>query len=702
MYPERKTKILEFMNSKEYIPMRAEEIAAVTDVPKEDYDAFFSVISELFDEGKILSGKKKRLRTARSEGLLSGVYSGNERGFGFVRFEEEREDLFIPPNASATALDGDTVLVSEKTGRDGRPEGRIEKIITRANRYVVGVFQAGKSCGFVIPDDSAVSKDIYIPKRYFFGARNGQAVVCEIISYPQKEKNPEGRITEIIGYSGEHDTVIKTALKRYNINSEFSEAVIAEAEREEKKTVTAEDRLDLRRDTVITIDGEDSKDLDDAVSVKKLKGGIYRLGVHIADVSHYVRPGSALDAEAYERGTSVYLVDRVVPMLPKNLSNGICSLHPKTDRLTLSCIMDIDKSGTVKDYKIAKSVIRSKERMTYKCVTDIFEGRSGEYPRLHRMLNTMNELACILRKRRMSEGSLDFDFPEAKIKLDEKGRPISIEKYEITVSNHIIEEFMLAANRTVAEHMYWLGKPMMYRVHEAPDDEKLMNFAKTAHNLGYTLHGFHNPHVKEMQKILDECKGSPSERVLSVMMLRSMMKAKYSENNLGHFGLNAKFYCHFTSPIRRYPDLVVHRLLKEWLDSGISLESEKRWNKFMPDAAEKCSIAERNAEEAERDVEDIKKAEYMQNFVGEEFEGFISGVTGFGVFVELENTVEGLVHITALKDDYYVYDEKTLTLTGEHNKKVFRLGDRINVVCTGANPKARQIDFELAEDNDER
>lgn len=701
MNSDRKNRILEFINSKEYIPMTAPELAAVIDVPKSDLNEFFEIIDELSDEGRIIIGKKKRIRSSGADGLLSGVFSGNERGFGFVRFESEHDDLFIPPDAVNSAFDGDTVLVSESVGRDGRMEGKIVKVTKRANRFIVGRFTAIRNCGFVIPDDSKISKDIYIPKKHFFGAREGQVVVCEITRYPDRTKKAEGRIIEVIGYAGKHDTVIKTVLKRYNIPCEFSDKVISEAEKQEKIPLDLEGRLDLRRDTIITIDGEDSKDLDDAVSVKKLKGGIFRLGVHIADVSNYVKPGSELDKEAYLRGTSVYLVDRVVPMLPKNLSNGICSLQPKVDRLTISCIMDIDREGNIRNYEIVKSVIRSKERMTYKCVTDILEGRSQEYPRLHKMLGTMNELADILRKKRKAEGSLDFDFPEAKIKLSENGKPISIEKYEITVSNQIIEEFMLAANRTVSEHMYWLNKPMMYRVHEAPDAEKLANFAKMAYNLGYTVHGLNNPHPKELQRVLESCKGKPEERVLSTMMLRSMMKAKYSENNLGHFGLNAKFYCHFTSPIRRYPDLVVHRLLKELSETGITAESEKKWNKFLPEAAENCSITERRAEEAERDVDDIKKAEYMKQFIGERFEGYISGVTGFGIFVELDNTVEGLVHISSLRDDYYVYDEKLLTLTGEHTKRVFRLGDSVWVECVGANPEARQIDFELAEDYDE-
>ena len=438
-------------------------------------------------------------------------------------------------------------------------------------------------------------------------------------------------------------------------------------------------------------------DLDDAVAVHKLANGNYKLDVHIADVSNFVKQGSKLDKEAYSRGTSVYLVDRVVPMLPKTLSNGICSLQPGVDRLTVSCIMDINSKGDIYDYKISKSIVCSTERMTYKGVTDILEGKSSEYPELHEMLFNMEKLAMLMRGKRMGEGSLDFDFPEAKINLDENGKPLSIEKYEITVSNLIIEEFMLAANRTVSEHMYWLGKPMMYRVHEAPDDEKLSNFAKMAHNFGYALKGMSNPHPKAMQAILDECRGKPEERVLSTMLLRSLMKAKYSPENLGHFGLNAKFYCHFTSPIRRYPDLVVHRLLKEWLKNGITEQREAFWNGFMPDASIQCSETERNAEMAERDVDDIKKAEYMERFVGESFEGYISGVTSFGIFVELDNTVEGLVHITSICDDYYVFDERTMTLTGEHTKRVFGLGDKVQVICVASNPELRQIDFELDE-----
>ncbi len=691
---DRKEKILGFMNSDGYIPMTKEDISAILDVPYDDRFEFDSVIDELLAQGKIISVKKKRLMTVKSAGFLTGRFSGNERGFGFVRFEEDTEDVFIPPNASFGALDGDLVMISKHKGKDGRFEGRVEKILERKNIHIVGRFQMGRNNGFVIPDDKKISKDVYISKKGFFGARDGQIVVCEIEKF-FADKNPEGRIIEIIGYAGENDTVIKTVLKRYNIGSTFSEKVLSEAEKVSAVKIDAEGRLDLRGETIITIDGEDSKDLDDAVSVVMLDNGNYRLGVHIADVSHYVNFGSAIDKEAYSRGTSVYLVDRVVPMLPKSLSNGVCSLQPNEDRLTLSCIMDIDKEGNVVDYKLHKSIIKSCSRMTYKGVTAILEGKSKDNENLHSMLFLMRDLALILRDKRMSSGSLDFDFPEAKIMLDENGAPISIEKYEITLSNHMIEEFMLVSNRTVAEHMYWLSKPMMYRVHETPDEDKLSNFAKVAHNMGYTLKGIGNPHPKAMQAVLDECKGKPEERVLSTMLLRSLMKAKYSGENLGHFGLNAKFYCHFTSPIRRYPDLTVHRLLKEWLKNGISEKREEFWKGYIPEAAENCSITERNAEEAERDVEDIKKAEYMKKFIGCEFEGYISGVTSFGFFVELENTVEGLVHVTTLNDDYYVYDEKRLTLTGEHTGKMYSLGDKVSVVCVGSNPELREIDFEV-------
>ncbi len=691
---DRADKIVEFMKTSGYLPLKPEELGAVLDVPKEDFEEFEAVIEDLLSQGRIISGKKGRLMAAFSAGLFAGTFSGNERGFGFVRFPEG-DDLFIPANAAHGALNGDKVLVSKKRGFDGRMEGRVEKILSRANHHVVGVFQKGRNSGFVIPDDKKISKDIHISKSKSFGAADGQLVVCEIVSYPAGERNPEGEIIEIIGYPSSHDAVIRAVLKRYDIAEEFSEKALFEAEKMAAFEGDYDDRLDLRGNTVITIDGEDSKDLDDAVSLEILDGGIYRLGVHIADVSSFVKHGSTLDKEAYSRGTSVYLADRVVPMLPKILSNGVCSLQPHVDRLTLSCIMDINSQGEIFDYKIAKSVIRSSERMTYRGVTEILEGRSKDFPLLHEMLFNMEKLAMLLRSKRMSEGSLDFDFPEAKIKLDENGVPVSVEKYEITVSNLIIEEFMLAANRTVSEHMYWLGKPMMYRVHESPDDRKLMNFAKVAHNFGYVLKGLNNPHPKAMQAILEQCKGNPEERVLSTLLLRSLMKAKYSPESLGHFGLNAKFYCHFTSPIRRYPDLVVHRLLKEWLKNGISEKREEFWRSYLPDAAEQCSITERNADEAERDVDDIKKAEYMQQFIGESFEGFISGVTNFGFFVELENTVEGLVHITALRDDYYILDEAEMALVGEHTKRTYRLGDKVGVICADANPELRRIDFEL-------
>lgn len=693
---DKKDKIIGFLESDGYIPLTESELSAVLCVPKCDMEEFSSVVSRLIEEGLLIQVKKGRLLSSRKAGFLNGIFSGNERGFGFVRFEDG-DDLFIPPDKANTALNGDTVLVSKLRGRDGRYEGKVEKVLKRANAFVVGYFQKDRNHGFVIPDDKRISKDIYIPKSATFGARNGQMVVCGITVYPKDNKNPEGRIIEIIGYPGSHDTVIKAALKRYDIEDEFSAKALKEAEGAAKSVFDTSDRLDLREETIITIDGEDSKDLDDAVSVKKNDKGNFILGVHIADVSSFVKQGSILDKEAYLKGTSVYLVDRVVPMLPKVLSNGVCSLQPKVDRLTVSCIMEVNTRGEIIDYKIANSIICSNERMTYRKVTDIIEGKSSEYPHLHSMISHMHELAMLMRNKRMSEGSLDFDFPEAKIKLDEKGRPISIEKYEITVSNLIIEEFMLAANRTVSEHMFWLSKPMMYRVHEAPDDEKLVNFAKMAHNFGYTLKGMSNPHPKAMQKVIDECKGKPEERVLSTMLLRSLMKAKYSEENLGHFGLNAKFYCHFTSPIRRYPDLIVHRLLKEWMRNGISEERENIWRRYLPDTAIHLSERERNAEEAERDVDDIKKAEYMTGFIGEEFEGFVSGVTSFGLFVELENTVEGLIHITTLSDDYYVFDDKTMTLTGEHTGRIFRLGDRLSVICTDANPEMRRVDFELCE-----
>ena len=697
----RKQKIVGFMNEKSYVPMTLEDLAAVLEVPRGDVGKLEALLDELIGEGLVVQTKKKRYAIIERLGLVRGLFQGNERGFGFVLTEADQADVFIPADSTHGALNGDMVLAKIVKADSGgkRREGEITKITERANQTVVGLFEKSRNHGFVVPDDKRIAKDIYIPKEDCLNARDGQKVVALVTEFPETRRNPEGRIVEVLGYPSENDTVIRSVLRQYHIRDTFDEGVLGEAERipsviSEQET---EGRMDFRGECVITIDGEDAKDLDDAISLQKMEGGHYRLGVHIADVSHYVKQNGKIDKEAYERGTSVYLVDRVVPMLPERLSNGICSLHPHEDRLTVSAVMEVDKGGKVVDYKIGRSVIRSSERMTYQAVTEVLEQSNPEtcqkYAPLRGLFEDMRELALVLRRKRTARGSLDFDFPEAKIKLDEDGKPLSIEKYETTISNQIIEEFMLLANETVAEHVFWMGKPCMYRVHEKPDAAKIETFAKIAHNLGYPIKASTELHPKTLQKVLEKCKGKKEEKVLSTMMLRSLMKAEYSPENLGHFGLSAKYYCHFTSPIRRYPDLTVHRIVKELERAGMDGKRESFWAEYVKKAAVQCSETERAAESAERDVDDIKKVEYMHQFIGETFTGVVSGVTSFGFFVELDNTVEGLVRVTSLDDDYYIFHEDQMMLLGEHTHKMYRIGDEVTVRLVDAKPEVRQIDF---------
>lgn len=697
----RKEKVLGVLQQKEYVPLQLEELAAVMDVPKEDLHQLEAILQELIEEGEVVQTKKKRFAAAQSLGYIRGSFQGHERGFGFVLAEPS--DLFIPAEAVCGALHGDLVLAkitkSDKAGK--RREGEIVRILERMNHAVIGSFEQSKNHGFVIPDDKRISKDIYVPKSEWNGAKNGQKVVAEITQQPDARRNPEGKIVEILGNPAENDTEIRSVLRRFGIQDVFPEEVLQEAA-DQKDHVTEEElkgRKDFRNRLVITIDGDDAKDFDDAISLEKLENGNYLLGVHIADVSHYVPAGSQLDREAYRRGTSVYLVDRVVPMLPEALSNGICSLRPDVDRLTMSLEMEVDPKGKVKKYEISPGVIHSSYRMTYHNVTRTLEDPDyHEYDPLRKHFLLMQELAEILRKKREARGSLDFDFPEAKIILDQKGKPVSIEKYEITISNHIIEEFMLLANETVAEHVFWLGVPLMYRVHEKPSAEKMESFSKLAYHFGYALKKTAEPHPRALQEILKECRGKPEERILSTMLLRSMMKAEYKGENLGHFGLAAKFYCHFTSPIRRYPDLTVHRILKELCKGEMSDRRKQYWKRLIAEASAQCSITERAAEEAERDVDDMKKAEYMQQFIGERFTGVISGITSFGIFVELENTVEGMVRLVSLEGDEYRYEEEKLMLVGQRTGRCYRIGDTVNVRLVDAKPALRQIDFIIEEE----
>jgi ribonuclease R len=697
-------RILEFMREDAYKPLLFKELEAVLEVPKEDMTMFAQVMEELETEGKIFKTHRDRYGVPDRMNLVVGRLQGNERGYGFVIPDDENlKDVFVSADSLNGAMHNDRVVarVNKKKVTDKRAEGDIIKIIKRSNSTIVGTFDSSKHFGFVVPDNMRLSSDIFIPKDEFNGAKTGQKVVAEIVKWPEKRRNAEGRVTEIIGDKNEPGADIISIIRSYGLIEDFPEDVIKQAEAF-GNTVTEEmikGRRDLRKLRMVTIDGEDAKDLDDAVSVERLPNGNYRLGVHIADVTHYVTEGSPLDKEAFKRATSVYLVDRVIPMLPKTLSNGICSLNPQTDRLSFTVMMDIDSQGKVVNHEIFESVINIDERMTYTNVFKILVENDKELVKRYNSLiddfKLMEELAMILKKKRAERGAIDFDFEEAKIILNEKGEPIEVKRYEITIANKIIEEFMLACNETVAEHFYWTNTPFVYRIHEDPDAEKIESFAEVARNLGYYLKGINKVHPKALQELLNRVKGTKEERIISTIMLRSLQKAKYSHQNVGHFGLAVKFYTHFTSPIRRYPDLIIHRIMKEYLKDGISEKREKLLSDRLPETARHCSERERIAEEAERDTEDLKKVEFMKKHEGEEFEGIVSSVTSFGMFIELANTIEGLVRMGDMEDDYYIFDEKQYSLIGERTKKTYRIGDTLKVKLAKADIAAKKLDFLL-------
>jgi len=642
------------------------------------------------------------------ESIITGIFEANERGFGFIRpDDEEDDDIFIPPSSINGAFDGDRVEVRITSPGEGNkgPEGVILKVIERNNKNIIGKFERSKNFGFVVPESKKIGHDIFIPKGDFNGARNGDIVCVEITKWPVRHRNAEGKIVNVLGKAGKPGVDILTIMYSYNLKDEFPKEVVREVEKI-PNVVSEEDKIgrrDLRNVKMVTIDGEDAKDLDDAVSIEKLENGNFLLGVHIADVSHYVREGSPLDKEALERGTSVYLVDRVIPMLPRKLSNGLCSLNEGEDRLAFSVFMEIDNKGKVLNSDMVKSVINVNHRMSYTQVTKILVEKDKELIKKYKDVAddffVMEELSNILRNRRKKRGSIDFEIPEAKVILDEKGKPIEIKKYELTISNNIIEDFMLAANETVAEKFFWLEAPFMYRVHEVPDSEKIEDFAKFIYNYGYRIKGLNKLYSKSFQEVLEKVKGKPEERMISTLLLRSMQQAKYSPENLGHFGLAAQYYCHFTSPIRRYPDLFIHRVMSELIENDYKFKNDKRAKKLRKLAVEGSKTAsqtERNAQMAERDSVELKMVEYMSNFVGEEFDAIISSVTSFGFFVELQNTVEGLVRVEDLADDYYVYNEKQYALIGERNRKVYKLGDMVKVVLVRADVETKKIDFVLA------
>ncbi|HEY9062492.1 MAG TPA: ribonuclease R [Pseudobacteroides sp.] len=710
MRQDRKKRIVSFMKEDAYKPLLFKELVAVLDVPKDDIADFENVLTELEQEGKIYKTRRDRYGIPERMSLVSGRLQGSEKGFGFViPDEEDTDDVFIPAHSLHGAMHNDRVIarVNKGTAPGKRSEGEILKVLKRANTNVVGTFESSKYFGFVIPDDKRLGADIFIPKDEVNGAQTGHKVVVELIKWPEQRRNAEGRIIEIIGDKDEPGTDIISIIKSHNLVQEFSEAALRQAEGI-SETVPEEamnGRRDLKGMRMVTIDGEDAKDLDDAVSVQRLPDGNYRLGVHIADVSYYVTENSPLDKDALKRGTSVYLVDRVIPMLPKKLSNGICSLNPQVDRLAFTVMMDIDKLGRIINHEIFESVINIDERMTYTNVYKILEEKDEDllqrYDYLLDDFNLMKELALILRKKRFSRGAIDFDFDEAKIILNDKGEPVEIKKYEYTVANQIIEEFMLICNETVAEHFYWANAPFVYRIHEDPDTDKVQHFTDFLDKLGYRLKGSGDPHPKAYQDLLSKVKGKKEERIISTVMLRSLQKARYSHESNGHFGLAAKFYCHFTSPIRRYPDLIIHRIMKEYIKGNISESREDRFNEILPEIANHCSTRERAAEEAERETDDLKKVEYMKKHEGEVFDGIISSVTSFGMFVELDNTIEGLVRMDNMEDDYYIFDDERYMLIGERTRKIYSIGDSVSVQLAKADIAKRQIDFVLFDGKDE-
>jgi len=701
-----KDKILEFMRTSAYNPMLEGELAEALDINREQIPLFTKLLEEMVTEGLVIRTRKKRYGVPERMGLIVGKLQGHAKGFGFIISETMGvEDVFIPASFINGAMNQDRVVarINQEITNTRRAEGEIIRILERANTEVVGVYEDSKNFGFVVPDDKKINVDIFIPKADKNSAKTGDKVVCEIIEWPERRRNPEGKIIEILGHEDDPETDILGVMRKFKLNPNFPKKVKKEIE-EIPQTVMEEEiveRKDLRNVTMITIDGADAKDLDDAISLEKLSNGNYKLGVHIADVAHYVREGTELNKEALKRGTSVYLVDRVIPMLPKELSNGICSLNPRVDRLAMSVFMEIDKQGQVIDHQIFESVININERMVYEDVSDILENDDPElsqkYKHLLEIFKNMGELCKILRNRRELRGSIDFDLDEAKIILNKEGKTVDVIKYERRIANRIIEEFMLICNETIAENFYWLNAPFVYRVHEEPNIEKLEEFNKFIYNLGYQLKGMTNEiHPKMLQDLLKEVEGEKEETLISTLMLRSLKKARYAPENLGHFGLSAKYYCHFTSPIRRYPDLAIHRIIKGYLQGNMDEKNHKKFQSIVGYISEESSRRENLADEAERETEDLKKAEYMAEHIGEIYGGIISGVTSFGIFVELENTIEGMVHLSSIVDDYYIYNADKHSLVGERKKRIFRIGDNIKIQVARVDIKQREIDFNLA------
>ena len=708
---ERKERILAYMESEGYVPIKRRDMRAMLSVPQEDREKFENLINELIAEGRVFETKKGKLASPKDLQMATGTFIGHARGFGFVTPDAGGEDIFIPASETMGAMQKDRVLykVLHKAEKGKKADGVIVRILERGQQRIVGTFEAGsKGYGFVVADDKKIAKDIFISRENTKGAVTGHKVVVEITDYGEDRRNPEGKVIEILGHINDPGVDILSVIRRYELAVEFPEEVYAEIEHLGTEVAEADKkgREDLRDLLTITIDGADAKDLDDAVSLKRLGNGNFELGVHIADVSHYVRENTALDKEAYARGTSVYLVDRVIPMLPHKLSNGICSLNPHVDRLALSCLMEVNGRGEVVSHRILESVINSDYRMTYTAVREILEDGAPalleQYAEILPMLEDMEELRQILGEKRRKRGSVNFDLPESKIILDENGKPIDIKPYEKSIATNMIEEFMLVCNETIAENSFWQEMPFMYRSHQEPDEDKLEKMEQFLRGFGYYLRKKDGEiHPRELQKVLQKAEETDEERIITRMVLRSMMQARYTAENGGHFGLAAKYYCHFTSPIRRYPDLEIHRMIKKMLHGELDEKASAYYRRKMPDWAKLCSKQERVAEDAERDTDALKKVEFMEDKVGQIYEGIISGVTNWGIYVELPNTIEGMVALSQMDDDYYEFDEKKMLVFGKRTKKSYRLGDKVVVSVAKVDRMMGTIDFVFEEENED-
>ena len=711
MSDKRKKVILDLMDAEFYVPMKEKELAVMLQVSKEDRGELNRILNELLAEGKLsLTKKGKFIKAKHSDRELIGTFISHPKGFGFVEIEGRDEDLYIPENFVNGAFHKDTVKVAllstQSAGQNGRrQEAQVIEILARGMKQIVGIYDKNnKNFGFVIPDNTKISEDVFVPVERSKGAVSGHKVVCEITDYGKNNRKPEGKITEILGHVNDPGVDIMSIVKGYELPTEFSEKIMHQAERVASEVSEADmaGRRDLRNVQMVTIDGEDAKDLDDAVSLTK-DGTQYQLGVHIADVTNYVQENSALDWEARERGTSVYLVDRVIPMLPHKLSNGICSLNAGENRLAMSCLMTIDEKGEVVSHEIVESVINVDRRMSYtsvkKSLEDKDEAEIHEYEALVPMFELMRELAGILREKRKKRGSIDFDFPESKIVLDKQGHPIEIKPYERNVATKIIEDFMLIANETVAEHFHWMELPFVYRTHDNPDPEKIDKLSTFIRNFGYSIKSRQEEiHPKELQKLLAKIEDTPEEALISRLTLRSMKQAKYTIDCTGHFGLACQYYCHFTSPIRRYPDLQIHRIMKEQLRGRLNEKRIEHYNALLPEVAKHSSEMERRADEAERETDKLKKVEFMERHIGEIYEGVISSITAWGVYVELPNTIEGMIHVSMLPGDYFYYDEETYEMVGQSTDIRYKLGQTLKIRVHATDKILRTIDFVIPQE----